>query len=673
MTLYVTLQILQDLPEDLQRSVLTHTTAPCVQLFAILPEEYHSTALNAKYASIVHDNAICVSARDVLLEGQWDAFWNLVSAQPFLKRVEIKMFQSPRQLIAPLNGMRAVTHLTINKVEWSRLSDGRGGVWPLGNLTSLEHLDLAKNEIDGDHANALARQLRMLTSLQHLNLHKNSLGSKGVQRLSRCFSHLPLLRHLDLGRNNIGTEGIEELVLPLADVTQLTFLSFYDKYTSDSEDHFSAIVLSKMQNLQHMRVLGSVWPKRYIFPHLCVFSSLQHLDIFGNETVSSTSWESANESEAEKFSAVIARELTHLTHLTHLALKFAMVEADVETLGPCLRKMPKLSSIDISGSELGDQEFTAMLRHISEVGSLRRLLLADVNVGEPGVLALEKYLQVAPESLQELSFWAVDDLSREGLRALTSGLQRIRCLQKLDLYNMTWDNDFTGIIADALPALSALKELNLSSCGLYDVDILILAPSISRLTFLQELTVGRNSFGEAGVDLLASNLSNLSRLRCLSLRETSLGSTGGRSLKTYLCDLPVLQLLDLKRSDIQEEGVDALIQLLQLNTALECLYMPSIIANVRRSMFARVNYGLRRVHGWGRHGVGRLARWTFFPNILLRMDSLPPLSDTGSENLRIPAQLINRDRSNEQFNCRALWISVSDSFYSLVQSILTRG
>ena len=168
-----TLQILQDLPGDLQECVLTETMAPCVQLLAILPEEYHSLAFNAKYASVVHDNAICVSARDVLLEGQWDAFWSLISAQPCLKRVEIKMFHSPRHLIAPLNGMRAVTHLTINKVQWSRISDGRGGAWPLGNLTSLEHLDLAKNAIDSDHASALAGQLRMLTSLRHLSLYKN--------------------------------------------------------------------------------------------------------------------------------------------------------------------------------------------------------------------------------------------------------------------------------------------------------------------------------------------------------------------------------------------------------------------------------------------------------------------------------------------------------------------
>ena len=155
------LQILRLLPESLQRSVLAVAMKSCVELLSMLPEELHMAALHAKYPSIEHDSAIRISTRDILLTGPRETFWSLVTRLHWLKRVEIIMAYTSRELVMPLNGLTGVTSLTVSG--FGGITDGVREIWPLGSLGSLQHLELSQNRMNGDDVAALVPELRQLT------------------------------------------------------------------------------------------------------------------------------------------------------------------------------------------------------------------------------------------------------------------------------------------------------------------------------------------------------------------------------------------------------------------------------------------------------------------------------------------------------------------------------
>lgn len=81
----------------------------------------------------------------------------------------------------------------------------------LGQLTSLQTLDLSGNKIGFDGTRALAGVLGQLTSLKMLDLGFNSIGNDGVRTLTGVLGHLTSLQTLDLSLNGIGSEGMEAL------------------------------------------------------------------------------------------------------------------------------------------------------------------------------------------------------------------------------------------------------------------------------------------------------------------------------------------------------------------------------------------------------------------------------------------------------------------------------
>ncbi len=93
-----------------------------------------------------------------------------------------------------------------------RLCDaGSEGMVPIASvlplLTSLQTLNLSRNNIGPEGAASLSTVLDRCPALQTLNLSFNYIGAEGTASLLTPLDRCPALQTLNFSRNNIGPEG----------------------------------------------------------------------------------------------------------------------------------------------------------------------------------------------------------------------------------------------------------------------------------------------------------------------------------------------------------------------------------------------------------------------------------------------------------------------------------
>lgn len=86
----------------------------------------------------------------------------------------------------------------------------------LPSLTSLEALDLSRNNFDGS-LSCLPQAITRLVDLKHLNVQSSSIGDAGATSLCEVLREgkLPRIATLNLGFNNLSQFGFESMALAL--------------------------------------------------------------------------------------------------------------------------------------------------------------------------------------------------------------------------------------------------------------------------------------------------------------------------------------------------------------------------------------------------------------------------------------------------------------------------
>ena len=140
----ISMQVLEDLPDDLVISVLRASSTPLAKQLKALPQVFHTSALHA-------------------------AFLNILAARAL--RVECVGDLGPH--LADLIYLAATA--------------------------GLLQLDLCNSGCVGSVLESLAPHFSSLSSLQHLTLRDNSVGAAGMRALAPRLASLSTLQHLDLG------------------------------------------------------------------------------------------------------------------------------------------------------------------------------------------------------------------------------------------------------------------------------------------------------------------------------------------------------------------------------------------------------------------------------------------------------------------------------------------
>ncbi|EGD74427.1 hypothetical protein PTSG_13217 [Salpingoeca rosetta] len=141
----------------------------------------------------------------------------------------------------------------------------------LGNLTSLQQLNLSSNELGCDGMRALATALGNLTSLQQLDLSSNELGCDGMRALATALGNLTSLETLSSRGNNVGPEGMGALATALAKLSNLQQLELVRVFARACVCVCVCVCVCAVRPILHVRVAERVFhaARFYLMYLLC--------------------------------------------------------------------------------------------------------------------------------------------------------------------------------------------------------------------------------------------------------------------------------------------------------------------------------------------------------------------------------------------------------------------
>ena len=258
----------------------------------------------------------------------------------------------------------------------------------------------------------------------------------------------------------------------------------------------------------------------------------------------------------------LAENLHHVPQLTKLELTYVqMGEKECAALAASLQYLNKLEGLDMSGNALG-HGIIELAKNLNSVPNLTELDLSNTNIGEDEASALARALKDVPE-LSDLSLGSnplcrgVRDLVqhlysvpklKEDLSPCLDGVQMTK-LTELDLHDVQMGEKECSALAASLLYLNKLERLNIADNTLGH-GIIELAKNLNSVPNLTELDLSNTSMGEDEASALARALKDVPELSYLSLGCNPLGS-GVRDLVQHLSCVPKLKYMTLFLDGVQ--------------------------------------------------------------------------------------------------------------------------
>ena len=125
---------------------------------------------------------------------------------------------------------------------------------PLMHLGKVQKLDLAHNSIRGKGMQSISQALVNMQDLHTLFLAHSSLGATGARHLSFCLQNLTKMKHLDLDENSLGAEGARNLASILPRLPQLKILKLRDNNLGTDSCKFLLSALGRLNKLEMLKM-----------------------------------------------------------------------------------------------------------------------------------------------------------------------------------------------------------------------------------------------------------------------------------------------------------------------------------------------------------------------------------------------------------------------------------
>ena len=214
----------------------------------------------------------------------------------------------------------------------------------------------------------------------------------------------------------------------------------------------------------------------------------------------------------EKEAIAVARCLKSLSQLKMINLSSNPLGHGLIELAEHLKCLRDLIELDLSNTEMGEEEARAVARSFPHLSQLKRIGLSYNPLGL-GIIELAKHLNCLPR-LTELRLLHTE-MGEEEARAVA------RCLPSLSQLTELWLSFNPlghGIVelAERLKCVSNLTELLLRKTGMDKEQVSALARALKHLPKLRNLDLALNPLGR-GVRVLIQHLSSVPELRELNL------------------------------------------------------------------------------------------------------------------------------------------------------------
>ena len=246
----------------------------------------------------------------------------------------------------------------------------------LQSVPHLKSLHLDDTQMGEEEVTALAHSLQNVTKLSSLNLSKNPLGH-GISELAKHLHNVPLLKELQLSDTKMGEEEITAVAHSLQNVTQLSELGL----SKNPLGHGISELAKHLHNVPLLKELQLSDTK------------------MGEEEITA-----------------VAHSLQNVTQLSELGLSKNPLGHGISELAKHLHNVPLLKELQLSDTQMGEEEVTALARTLVYVPELKYLKL-DKNPLVRGVSELIDYVS-SSSRLRGLSLWEVRLTKKEATELL---------------------------------------------------------------------------------------------------------------------------------------------------------------------------------------------------------------------------------------------------------------
>ena len=290
-----------------------------------------------------------------------------------------------------------------------------------------------------------------------------------------------------------------------------------------------------------------------------------------------------------------------------LRLSYSATTTDYFAAGYCLAHSNCRWNVDFHPVDDVSMEFlTKGCNHqIPKTDISSQLVSASFRVGSITAEGVRHFLTIPNLLLQHIQHLDLlaNKLDRRGCELLAEGVQRMPCLEELDLSNNSGIG--CGGCIQLVSSLHSIKlrELYVNGTGISDPDFECLASYIHSTTSLEELWIGENEISVESINSLCKALSANSSMRrlifsvfhlttshcvCLGqllrhpihcqiekldLSDCSITSDGVGEVMSGLSHNHTLRLLNLWLTQIGSEGAIAIATMLKTNRSLKRLYL----------------------------------------------------------------------------------------------------
>ena len=262
-----------------------------------------------------------------------------------------------------------------------------------------------------------------------------------------------------------------------------------------------------------------------------------------------------------------------------LRLSYSATGTDCFATGYCLAHSNCTWRIELGSVDDVAMEFLSKgcSHQLPQAGISSQLVSANFMFGSITAEGVRHFLTI-PNSLlqhiQDLGF-SSNNLDRRGCEFLAEGVQRMPCLERLDL---NWNKGIgCGGAVQLVSSLhsSKLRVLRMYRTGISDPDFDCLARYIHSTTSLEELGIGGNEISVESIDSLCRALSANSSMRILSMSGCHL-TTSHCVCLGQLLRRPIhcqIERLDLGECGLTSDGVGEVVSGLSDNHSLKELVL----------------------------------------------------------------------------------------------------
>ena len=277
----------------------------------------------------------------------------------------------------------------------------------------------------------------------------------------------------------------------------------------------------------------------------------------------------------------IFQRLKNIVYLRKLSISCNEISTKgARSIAMFLSHNSNLEELDLGNNFMQTSDFIVVFKSLRHISSLKKLYINDNMITDEAAEDIAVVLSQNTK-LEELDV-SGNNLQTAGVIKIFHGIKHTLTLAKFNIAHNMFTDEATKYIVDCLSNKSNLKELNLSNTNINEATIF----QAVELLNLTKFIFSCNTITKEMTDEVSEFLSNCGNLQTLDLGYTNLQAAGSidvlnavvitlkhfnicgnlisshaaDKIAVFLSDNDELEELDLSCNDLQESGIDNILQ-----------------------------------------------------------------------------------------------------------------